>query len=95
VSICVVPVGALPDRVYSLSIPSVTVTLGGATAALNAFDTSTLVADVSVAGLDVGTHTVSVTITVPPGITVLAISPGQVNVTVASSPSPPPSPSAT
>ncbi|MGA2512478.1 MAG: CdaR family protein [Candidatus Limnocylindrales bacterium] len=95
VSIGVVPVGALPDRVYSLSIPSVTVTLGGATAALNAFDTSTLVADVSVAGLDVGTHTVSVTITVPPGITVLAISPGQVNVTVASSPSPPPSPSAT
>ena len=38
------------------------VTLGGATAALNAFDTSTLVANVSVGSLDVGTFSVTVSI---------------------------------
>ena len=94
VSVGVVPVGARPDRTYSLSTPSVIVTLGGATAALNAFDTSTLVADVSVGSLDVGTYSVTVSIVVPPGIKVVAISPGQITVTiVAPPPSPSPSPS--
>lgn len=93
VSVGVVPFGARPDRTYTLSTPSVVVTLGGATAALNAFDTSTLVASVSVGGLDVGTHSVALTITVPPGIKVVAISPVQIVVTVVAPPSPSPSPS--
>jgi YbbR domain-containing protein len=68
-------------------------TLGGATAALNAFDTSTLVGIISVGNLDPGTHTVKVTITVPPGIKIVAESPDQITVTVTIPPSPGPSPS--
>jgi len=92
VSVGVVPVGALSDRIYTLSTPNVTVTLGGATAALNAFDTSTLTATASVGSLGVGTHTVTLTIIVPPGIKVVTITPAQITVTVVA-PSPPPSPS--
>jgi YbbR domain-containing protein len=91
VSVGVVLLGARTDRIYNLSTPSVIVTLGGATAALNAFDTSTLVATVSVGTLDAGAHTLILTITVPPGIKVVTISPSVVVVTVAIPPSPSPS----
>ncbi len=91
VSVGVVPLGARTDRIYNLSTPSVIVTLGGATAALNAFDTSTLVATVSVGTLDAGAHTLTLTITVPPGIQVVTISPFSVVVTVTVPPSPLPS----
>jgi YbbR domain-containing protein len=90
VSVGVVPASARPDRIYTLSTPSVIVTLSGATAALNAFDTSTLVGTVSVGSLDVGTHTVNITVVVPAGINVVTISPAQITVTVASAPTPPP-----
>ena len=93
-TIGVVPVGAHADRVYTLSTLSVTVTLGGATAALNALDTSTLVANASVVDLGVGTFTVQVTVTVPAGIKVVAVSPVTITVTIAAAPSPTPSPSA-
>lgn len=92
-AIGVVPIGAHSDRVYSLSTLSVTITLGGATAALNALDTSTLVANASVADLGVGTFTVQVTVTVPAGIKVVAVSPVTITVTVAAAPSPTPAPS--
>ena len=91
VSVGVVPAGARADRIYTLSTPSVIVTLGGATAALNAFDTSTLVGTVSVSSLDVGTHAVNITVVVPAGINVVTISPAQITVTVATPPTPPPS----
>ncbi len=94
VGVGLVPDGARPDRIYSLSTPSVTITLGGATAALNAFDTSTLVGSVSVGTLGVGAHTVIVTTAVPPGIKVVSISPSQITVTVTNAPTPPPAPSA-
>jgi YbbR domain-containing protein len=94
VSVGLVPDGARADRIYALSTPSVTITLGGATAALNAFDTSTLVGSVSVGTLSVGTHTVIVTTAVPPGIKVVSISPSQITVTVTNAPTPPPAPSA-
>ncbi|MFI5259986.1 MAG: YbbR-like domain-containing protein [Candidatus Limnocylindrales bacterium] len=90
VSVGIVPIGAQSDRIYTLSTPSVTVTIGGATAALNALDTSTLVASVPVGSLGLGTHTVTVSITTPAGIKVVAISPIQITVTVASAPSPSP-----
>lgn len=97
VSVGIVPTGALVDRIYTLSTPSVIVTLGGAAASLSAFDTSTLIGSVSVGGLDVGTHTVAISVSVPAGIRVVAISPAQIAVTIASvpppaSPSPPSSP---
>ena len=91
VTIGLVPDGARSDRVYTLSTPNVTVTLGGATAALNAFDTSSLVGIVSVGDMDLGTHTVKITIALPSGIKLVAISPAQITVTVAIPPSPPPS----
>jgi YbbR domain-containing protein len=92
VAVGVSPVGTRSDRIYSLSTPSIIVTLGGATAALNAFDTSTLVGTVSVAGLDVGTYSLLVSVSVPPGITVQATSPAQITVTIATPPSPSPPP---
>jgi YbbR domain-containing protein len=90
ISIGVVPDGARSDRVYTLSTSSVIVTLGGPTAALNAFDTSTLVATVAVGNLDVGVHTVQVNVNVPSGIKILAVNPITITVTVALPPSPPP-----
>ncbi len=94
VSVGVVLDGARSDRVYSLSTPSVIVTLGGATAALNAFDTSALVGHVSVGSLDVGAHSVTISVIVPSGIKVEDISPPQITVTVANAPTAPPAPSA-
>jgi YbbR domain-containing protein len=91
-TIGVVPDGARPDRNYQLSTLSVTVTLGGDTAALNALDTSTLVAKVSVGDLGVGTFTVTVKINVPPGIKVVAWNPVAVIVTITVSPTPSPTP---
>jgi YbbR domain-containing protein len=91
VSVGVVPAGARSDRIYTLSTPSVIVTLSGAAAALNAFDSSTLVGTVSVGSLDVGTHTVNITVVVPAGINAGPISPAQITITVASAPTPPPS----
>jgi YbbR domain-containing protein len=93
ISVGVVPVGARTDLIYTLSTPSVIVTLGGATAALNALDTSTMVTTVQVGGLDVGAHTVTLVVIVPPGIKVANISPAQIVVTVTAPPPPPPSPS--
>ena len=90
VKIGLVPNGARPDRIYTLSTPNTTVPLGGATAALNAFDTSTLVGIVSVGNLDPGSHSVVITIYLPSGIKMVAISPAQITVTVAMPPSPPP-----
>jgi YbbR domain-containing protein len=94
VTVGIVPDGARPDRVYTLSILNVIVTLGGADAALNAFDTSTLVATVSVGDLDVGTYTVKLTMTLPPGIKALPMSPSEITVVVDKPASPGPSASA-
>lgn len=84
--------GARSDRIYTLSTSSVVVTLGGATAALNALDPSTLVADASVAGLDVGAHPVAVGYSPPAGIRVLALAPTPITVTITAGTSPTPSP---
>jgi YbbR domain-containing protein len=100
VTVGVAPDGARSDRIYSLSAPSVSLTIGGATAALDAFDTSTLVAIVSVGNLDVGVHAVQVSIALPPGIKALSVNPPTIQVTVTApatpapslSPSPSPSP---
>jgi YbbR domain-containing protein len=91
VTIGLVPDGAKSDLVYRFSTPNVTVTLGGAAAALNAFDTSNLVGIVSVGTLAPGTYTVQVTVNVPSGLKIVSISPARITVTVTIPPSPPPS----
>jgi YbbR domain-containing protein len=96
VSIGIVPTGVRSDLIYSLSTPNVTVTLGGATAALNAFDTSTLTGSVSVGDLAPGKYTVSVSVFLPAGIKIVpgGINPAQITVTVTSPATPAPSGSA-
>lgn len=84
--------GVRSDRAYTLSTSSVVVTLGGATAALNALDPSTLVAGASVAGLDIGTHTITVSYSPPAGIKVVAIDPTQITVVITNGASPTPTP---
>jgi len=88
VSVGVVPTGARSDRIYTLSTPSVIVTLSGAAAALNAFDTSTLVGTVPVGSLDVGVHTINISVVVPAGINAVDITPSQITVTIAAVPVP-------
>ena len=95
VTVGVVLSGASSNRSYSLSTQTVIVTLGGATAALNALDTSTLVATVSVGPLGPGSHVVAVTFVVPAGIRELAISPPEITVTVVNPPTPAPTPTPT
>jgi YbbR domain-containing protein len=90
VTVGVVPDGARADRIYTLSTPSVIVTLSGAIASLNAFDTSALVGKVSVGSLDVGSHAVNISVVVPAGINVVTISPFQITVTIAAVPVPSP-----
>jgi len=94
VSVGVVPVGARPDRIYTLSTPSVIVTLGGAAASLNAFDTSTLVGAVSVGDLDSGTYNLKISVVLPAGISLVGITPSQITVTITNvaTPTPPPPP---
>ncbi len=92
VAVGIVPVGSRADRKYSFSTLSTIVTIGGASAALDAFDTSTLVATIDVSSLEPGTYTVQVTVVIPSGIKLVALSPGQITVTVSIPVSPVPSP---
>lgn len=93
-----VPDGARPDRTYSLSAPSVLVTLAGPVRALDAI--TALTASLPVGDLLPGTHDVTVGLTTPPGLRLVSIGPTQVRVIVgvpplspaAGTPSPTPSP---
>jgi len=95
ISVGLAATGTRPDRTYTLSAASVTVTLGGATAALNALDVATLYATVNVEGLDIGTHVVTVTFAAPAGIKVLPITPAQITVIIAGQPAATPTPTPT
>jgi YbbR domain-containing protein len=78
--------GARSDRTYSLSTSNVVVTIGGATATLNAMDTSSFVAIAPVGTLDTGTYQVTLIVEPPSGIKVVAISVTEINVTVTIAP---------
>ena len=78
--------GARSDRTYSLSTSNVVVTIGGATATLNAMDTSSFVAIAPVGTLDTGTYQVTLIVEPPPGIKVVAISVTEIYVTVTVAP---------
>ncbi|MGP1673742.1 MAG: CdaR family protein [Candidatus Limnocylindrales bacterium] len=96
-------VGARADRRYATSVDRVLVTIGGGVAALDRLTGGSLVAELRVGNLDLGTSAVSVELELPAGLSLVASSPGQVNVTVsapetttpsaAPSASPEPSPS--
>ena len=94
VSVGVTLDGERPDQLYTPSVLNVLVTVGGPSAALAALDPTTLVAHVSVGGLDPGAHTLAVTIDLPPGIKLAApISPRTIVVTITAPPTPSPAPS--
>ncbi len=86
----IVLAGARPDRTYETSTDSVSVTIGGTTAAVNALSGADLTAIADVSGLEPGPHTVPLSVTLPSGLTAVAISPAQVIVAVGVPPTPVP-----
>ena len=86
-------VGDDVDLRYSVPTDRVLITIGGSNADLDALVGATLVADLDVSGLDPGTTDVSVTVVLPPGLTLVTASPATIPVTVTAPPPPSPSPS--
>lgn len=86
-------IGARSDRTYALSTDRVLVTIGGPVADLDRLSGSTLVLNVDVSGLDVGTHQVTATANLVTGLTLVGASPNPITVTIGSLASPLPSPS--
>jgi YbbR domain-containing protein len=86
-------VNADPTAQYDLGAGQVVVTVGGPISALNALDGSGLLANVDVAGLSPGTHAVTPDVIVPPGLTVVALSPPDVVITLTPSSLAPAAPS--
>lgn len=86
--------GARSNLTYSVQASSVLVTLGGTQAALGAVNAGAFTASLDVSSLTVGTHLVSAQVTVPAGLSLVAISPVQVTVVVTAAPTPGASPSA-
>ncbi len=88
-TVAVVLDAARNDRNYSLSVTQVMVTVSGPVAALNALDTSTLVAVASVGTLGPGTYSVQLSLSPSPpaNVQLVRIEPVSVQVTVAVPPS--------
>lgn len=81
---------------YGLNVASVSVTLGGPIAALDAVDASQLIAVADVSPfVTSGERQVGLTVEQPAGLAVVAISPDTITVVVTAPPSPTPSPLAT
>ena len=78
----IVMTGERADRTYVLSLGQTQVTIGGSPADLDRLTGATIAVSANVAGLDVGAHQVTLTMSVQAGLTVLAISPATVTVTV-------------
>jgi YbbR domain-containing protein len=88
-------VGADDALVYGPSVDRVLITVGGSVADLDRLAGATLVADLDVDGLAIGSHAVEVTADLPAGITLVTSSPSTVTVVVsAPEPSPTPTPTA-
>ncbi len=88
--------GARDDRIYSLSVDQVLVTLGGTPAALAGVDGQTFAVSLDVDGLAPGVHVLTPTVNLPASLKLVGLSPSSVTVTitVATPPSAGPSPSA-
>lgn len=90
-------IGARSDLAYDLPVDHVVVTIGGSIADLDRLSGATIVLNLDVTGLGVGTHTVAVSANLATGTTLVAASPNAIEVIVstpAASPEPPPVPSA-
>lgn len=87
-------VGTDPGLTYQLGTDRVVLTVGGSTADLDRLDGATLVADVDVGGLGVGTHVVTVSASLPGGVALVGSEPSVVSVNVGSLATPSPSPEA-
>jgi YbbR domain-containing protein len=86
--------GARDDRVYSLSVDQVLVTLGGTPTALAGIDGQTFAVTIDVDGLAPGVHVLTPVVNLPASLKLIGMSPGSVTVTIAIPASPAPSPSA-
>ncbi len=89
----VVLAGARSDFVYSLSVDRVLVTLGGTTIDLDRIAGAAFTVSLDVTGLAPGSRATLVTVTLPAGVTLIAVSPQFVTVTAVASSSPTPGPS--
>jgi YbbR domain-containing protein len=78
--------GGRSDRLYALSVLSATVTIGGTPIDLDRLSGATLSVSADVTGLEVGTHEVTLTMSLQSGLTVIAIRPATVTVTVTGAP---------
>jgi YbbR domain-containing protein len=89
-------VGARADLRYGLSTDRVVVAIGGSVADLDRLAATLFVLTVDVTGLEVGTHTVTVSANLTTGLTLVGASPNPIEVTVSiptSSPAPTTGPS--
>jgi len=82
--------GARDDRLYSLSIDQILVTLGGSPAALAGIQGQTFAVTVDVDGLAPGPHVLTPTVNLPASLTLIALSPPTISVTVSIAPATPP-----
>jgi YbbR domain-containing protein len=87
--------GARDDRLYSLSVDQLLVTLGGSPAALAAIQGQSFSVTVDVDGLAPGVHVLTPTVNLPASLTLIGVAPQTVSVTVSIAPPPvSPAPSA-
>lgn len=82
--------GASPNLIYRPSTDRIQLILGGSTAELDRLVGATLVGRIDVSGLGVGTSEVRIEVTLPGGVTLVAVSPDPIEVVISA-----PSPSAT
>ena len=82
-------VGSRPGFAYTTNVDRVLITVGGSVADLDRLIASTLVVDLDVSALGVGTSQVAATANLPAGVTLVAASPPRVAVTVAQATSSP------
>jgi YbbR domain-containing protein len=87
--------GARDDRLYSLSVDQLLVTLGGSPAALAGIQGQSFSVTVDVDGLAPGLHVLTPTVTLPASLTLIGLAPQTVSVTISIAPPPTsPAPSA-
>ncbi|MFP5341625.1 MAG: YbbR-like domain-containing protein [Candidatus Limnocylindria bacterium] len=84
-------IGADPGLTYRIGTDRVLMTVGGSVADLDRIDGASLVGELRVTGLPVGTQVVPVTATLPGGVTLVGADPTLISVNISSTASPAPS----
>jgi YbbR domain-containing protein len=80
--------GARDDRLYSLSVDQILVTLGGSPAALAGIQGQSFSVTVDVDGLAPGVHVLTPTVNLPASLTLIGMAPQSISVTVSIAPTP-------